>query len=176
VKPTLRFVPLLCCLLLLGSCTKAEQGPHVPAASEYRRWEQPIQRILDYPIPGHEDNRRRIFINPRGTEVHIERRETRVYWDYPEGTVIVKEIIPGLQGSDTDYPFQITAMIKAPEDPQSRGGWLWVVKSLDSGEETIVDWEFCFDCHANANEPHPYGDGNIADEFRDYVFFPYRRP
>jgi hypothetical protein len=74
--------------------------------------------------------------------------------------------IPGLQGSDTDYPFQITAMVKAPDDPQSRGGWIWVAQDVDSGEQTIVDWEFRFDCHANANEPHPYGDGNTADEFR----------
>jgi len=176
VKPNLWMPVALCCFAALVSCQKEEQGARVPDASEYRRWEQPIQRVLDYPIPGHEDNRRRIFINSRGTEARIERRENRVYWEYPEGTVIVKEIIAGLQGQDTDYPFQVTAMIKAPEEPQARGGWIWVAKAVDSGEETIVDWEFCFDCHANANEPHPYGDGNPADEFRDYVFHPYRRP
>lgn len=167
---------LLCCFGLLSSCQKAERGPLIPETSVYRGWEQPIRITLDYPIPGHEDNRRRIFINPEGTEVGVERRENRVYWEYPEGTIIVKEIIAGLEGEDTDHPFQITTMIKAPEDPQSRGGWLWVAKSIDSGEETIIDWEFCFDCHANANEPHPYGDGNTANEFRDYVFYPYRKP
>jgi hypothetical protein len=176
VNLNLRLLILFCCFAALASCQKDEQGPVLPDASEYRTWDQPIQRILDYPIPGHEDNRRRMFINARGTEVRIERRENRVYWSYPEGTVIVKEIIAGLQGQDTDYPFQITAMIKAPEDPRSRGGWLWVAKALDSGEQTVIDWEFCFDCHANANEPHPYGDQNPADEFRDYVFFPYRKP
>jgi hypothetical protein len=148
----------------------------VPDSTEYRRWEQPIEETLDYPIPGHENNRRRVFISPAGTGVSASRRQTRVYWEYPEGTIIVKEIIAGLQGPDSDVPFQITAMIKAAEDPRSRGGWVWVVKSLDGGEETIVDWEFCFDCHANANEPHPYGDGNPQNEFRDYVFLPYRRP
>jgi len=176
LKPKLCVFILLCCFMLLSSCRKAERKPLIPEISQYRRWEQPIGDILDYPIPGHEDNRRRIFINPRGTEVRVDRRENRVYWKYPEGTVVVKEIISGLQGADTDYPFQITAMIKRPEDPQSRGGWLWVAKAVDSAEETIVDWEFCFDCHANANEPHPYGDGNTADEFRDYVFHPYREP
>ncbi|UCF96046.1 MAG: cytochrome P460 family protein [Spirochaetaceae bacterium] len=176
MKRTLYLLPLLCLVILLVSCRKEERGSLVPEASQYRLWEQPIPVILDYPIPGHEDNRRRIFINPRGTEVRIEQLENRVYWDYPEGTVIVKEIIAGLEGANTDSPFQITAMVKASRDPQSRGGWLWIVKPLDSDEETIVDWEFCFDCHANANEPHPYGDGNTADEFRDYVFFPYRKP
>jgi hypothetical protein len=143
---------------------------------QYRRWEQPVREILGYPIPGHEDNRRRIFINPRGTEARVDRKNNRRYWEYPEGTIIIKEVIAGLQGSDSDYPFQLTAMIKAPGDPQSRGEWLWVAKTVDGGEETVVDWEFCFDCHANANEGHPYGDGNPANEFRDYVFLPYRRP
>jgi hypothetical protein len=167
---------ILCFSVLVFSCGKAEQEPLIPEASQYRRWEHPIAEILDYPIPGHESNRRRIYINSRGTEVRIDRKENRVYWDYPEGTVIVKEIIPGLEGPDTDYPFQITAMIKAPDDPKSRGGWVWVTKDTDSGKETVVDWEFCFDCHANANEPHPYGDGNAGEEFRDYVFYPYRKP
>ena len=167
---------LLLPILLLSSCRQTQRGPLIPQSSEYLEWERPIPAILDYPIPGHEDNRRRIFINPQGTEGRIEQRENRVYWDYPEGTVIVKEIIAGLEGADSDSPFQITAMVKAPHDPQSRGGWLWIVKPSDPDEESIVDWEFCFDCHANANEPHPYGDGNIADEFRDYVFFPFRKP
>ena len=163
-------------LIPLGSCQKHDRGPLIPEASQYLRWEQPVSAVLDYPIPGHEDNRRRIYINPAGTEVKVERRENRVYWQYPEGTIIVKEIIPGLQDADDDSPFQITAMIKSREDPKSRGGWLWVTKRTDGQDETVIDWEFCFDCHANANEPHPYGDGNAADEFRDYVFFPYRKP
>lgn len=166
---------LLLFIILISSCRQNERGPLIPQSSEYLEWERPIPVILDYPIPGHEDNRRRIFINPSGTEVRIESRENRVYWEYPEGTIILKEIIPGLDGRVTDAPFQITAMIKAPEDPLSRGGWLWVTKRLDNQEETIVDWEFCFDCHANANEPHPYGDGNQGNEFRDYVFHPYRK-
>jgi hypothetical protein len=176
MKRLIYVVCLLCVLILLPGCRKEEQGTLVPEASQYRRWAQPIPVILDYPIPGHEDNRRRIFINSPGIDVRVEQRENRVYWDYPEGTIVVKEIIAGLQGEDTDAPFQITAMIKDPEDPQSRGGWLWVVKGFGSREETIVDWEFCFDCHANANEPHPYGDGNLDNEFRDYVFHPYRKP
>jgi len=30
---------------------------------------------------------------------------------------------------------------------------------------------FCITCHANANEKQSYGDGNPAEEFRDYVYF-----
>jgi hypothetical protein len=165
----------LCVLTLLFSCRGADKVPTLPSPSEYTRWARPIPGILHHPIPGHENNRRRIFINAPGTQVKVERRENRVYWEYPEGTIIVKEIIAGLQGKDSDSPFQLTVMIKAPEDPRSRGGWLWVAKAVDSGEQTVVDWEFCVDCHANANEPHPYGDRNKDSEFRDYVYYPYRK-
>ena len=107
---------LLSLLLLLSSCRQEQREPVIPQSSEYLDWEQTVPVILDYPIPGHEDNRRRIFINSLGTEVKVAYRENR------------------------------------------------------------VDWEFCFDCHAKANEPHPYADGNQDNEFRDYVFHPYRRP
>jgi hypothetical protein len=175
MRRTLFLLSLPWLFIMCLSCSRDERGALVPEASQYRRWDQPIPVILDYSIPGHENNRRRIYINSTGTQVQLQKRSNRMYWDYPEGTIIVKEIIAGLEGEDTDAPFQITAMIKAPEDPQSRGGWLWVSKGVDSPEETIIDWEFCFDCHANANEPHPYGDGNAANEFRDYVFHPYRK-
>ena len=65
-------------------------------------------------------------------------------------------------------------MIKAPEHEHARGGWLWVVKDLESNEERIIDYRLCFDCHADANDRHPYGDGNPEGEDRDYVFLPYR--
>jgi hypothetical protein len=48
------------------------------------------------------------------------------------------------------------------------------VRDTASGQEKVIDYEFCYDCHANANEPHPYGDRNPHGEFRDYVFFPYQ--
>ena len=68
----------------------------------------------------------------------------------------------------------LTVMIKKPKDPRSRGGWLWVVKDLTKNTERIIDYELCFDCHSNANEPHPYGDRNGNNEFRDYAYYPYR--
>jgi predicted small lipoprotein YifL len=174
MKHTLYTFTVLAVLLGICACKDGEQGPLIPPSSEYQSWEQTIGVILDYPIPGHEDNSRRIFINRAGTEVAVQRRQNKVYWDYPRGTIIIKEIFQGLEHKEADLPFQITAMIKDPEDPRSRGGWLWVAKNLETEEETVVDWEFCVDCHANANEPHPYGDKNEAGEFRDYVYFPYK--
>lgn len=169
-------VLLVLALPAVMSCRRQEAGPLLPSAQEYRRWAQTVPAILSLPIPGHEDNRRRIFINAAGAGAQPQSREGRTVWDYPQGTILLKEIYPGLEGSADDPPVMLTAMIKKPGDPAARGGWLWVVKDLPEGEERIVDWEFCFDCHAGANEPHPYGDRNPAGSFRDYVFYPYNRP
>ena len=64
-------------------------------------------------------------------------------------------------------------MLKRPGHPQARAGWLWIVKDIPSGKETIISEEFCVTCHANANERHPYGDRNPTEDFRDFLFFPY---
>ena len=86
MKPLIFLCAFLSGLLLLVSCRKQEEEPLIPGAQEYQSWDQPVAEILDYPIPGHENNRRRIFINAAGTEVRVDRRENRAYWEYPEGT------------------------------------------------------------------------------------------
>jgi hypothetical protein len=63
-----------------------------------------------------------------------------------------------------------TVMVKAPDDPRAKGGWIWLVKDLASGKETVFTTNYCVTCHANANEKHPYGDKNPGEEFRDYLF------
>jgi hypothetical protein len=62
-------------------------------------------------------------------------------------------------------------MVKEPGDPRAKCGWLWITKE-QGGEERVFEGNFCVTCHANANERHPYFDGNPREEFRDYVFFP----
>ena len=154
------------------SCARPAPRPLVPA--DYATWERTTAQVLDYPVPGHEEHHRRIYLNPIGEEVRVTERQGRTFYDYPEGTVIVKEIFAGLKPRPGEAPFQLTVMIKKPLDPLARGGWLWVVRDTASGQEKVIDYEFCYDCHANANEPHPYGDKNPNGEFRDYLFFPYR--
>jgi hypothetical protein len=162
------------CAGCLAGCRKQEPGPLLPV--DYAGWARTTMKVLDYPIPGHEDRGRRIYINSTGTGVRVSSETGRVTWSYPAGSIIIKEIFGGLEIGEADKPVMLTAMIKEPEHPQARGGWVWVMKDLASGGERVIDWEFCVDCHANANEPHPYGDKNEGNEFRDYVFFPYRRP
>ncbi len=158
----------------LSGCEKPPAAPLVP--SDYRSWTRVPPEVLRYPVPGHLDNARVTYINAVGTKVASETRDGRVYDRYPEGTIIVKEVFAG-RGADVAAPPQrLTVMIKASGHKLSRGGWLWVTRDPPTGSEQIVDWGFCYECHADANGPHPYGDKNPGGEFRDYVFFPYRPP
>ena len=64
-------------------------------------------------------------------------------------------------------------MIKRGGHALARGGWLWVIGDPSTGTEKVVDHELCHDCHAAANEPHPYSDRNPGGDFRDFVFLSY---
>lgn len=46
--------------------------------------------------------------------------------------------------------------------------------NIISGDESVITQEFCVTCHSNANEEHSYSDGNVNNDFRDFVFFPYQ--
>lgn len=163
----------LCLPLLLTGCNEEKRGPLLTGS--YSAWERTTETELDYPIPGHEDNYRRIYINETGMNVRITTGEDGVRHYYPEGTVIIKEVFEGSDYQEGSEPVMLTAMVKQPSDPLARGGWLWVVKNLSTGRETVMETKFCVTCHANANEAHPYGDGNPQNEFRDFVFFPYSK-
>jgi hypothetical protein len=157
--------------VVFASCNKEEKAPLIP--DDYRSWKRITDNALDYPIPGHESNCRIIYINATGAQVQPTEKNNRVFYDYPEGTIVVKEIYAGLEPPEkNETPENLTVMIKDAQHPDSRNGWLWIVKDLKTKEETIIDYEFCVDCHANANERHPYGDENPNEEFRDYVYFP----
>ena len=69
----------------------------------------------------------------------------------------------------------LTVMIKDPDHPNAQGGWVWVVKQLDSGREVKFTSDFCVNCHDGANGRHPYADKNPDQEFRDYVFYPWKK-
>ena len=163
---------VLCALLclLLSSCGE-EELDLVPDSDSYESWSKTTEQELDYPIPGHENNYRRIYINDRGLEYTVEEQEGKTRYRFPKGTKILKEIYEGFDPAAGEKPIRITAMIKRPSHEEARGGWLWVIEDGDSGEENIFSGEFCVTCHSNANEQHPYGEGNPQEEFRDYVYF-----
>lgn len=162
---------LLAASLLLSCAPRAREPEFVP--KDYASWRRTTALRLDYPIPGHEDNLRVIRMNEAGFAVRPIPVDGRLRYDFPAGTVIAKEVYQGPSPAPGEAPASITAMVKAPDDPRALGGWLWIAKDLSKPfpNETVFGDRFCVGCHANANERHPYGDRNAAEEFRDYVFF-----
>ncbi len=156
------------CGLMVG-CTAGKQP--IYATPDYHAWRRTTDVVLDYPIPGHQDR----FRIPRMNNVGFTAKPTndggKLRWDFPPGTVIVKEVYQTPKPAAGELPIQLTIMVKAPKDPHSQGGWLWITRDLPDGKEAVFMGNFCITCHANANEKHPYGDGNPNEEFRDYVYF-----
>lgn len=156
--------------LSMSSCVKRDsQEALVPA--DYTSWASTVEGPLSYEIPGHTLAIRKIYINRSGTTVVPVNRDGRILYDYPIGTVILKE---NYSSEESESPDNLTVMVKNPSHPASRGGWVWVSKDVSSGEERLFSDEFCFTCHQNANERHPYSDKNAAREFRDFVFYPWK--
>ena len=167
VAATILFVTLI----MISSCSTPEAEPFLTA--EYITWEKTVAEPLTYPIPGHGATRRVIFINDIGTSVSVTSEEGKERYDYPVGTIIVKENYEDLEGTSL---VNITIMVKAPEHKSAMAGWVWLVKNPKTGDENVfTESSFCLTCHVGANEEHPYGDLNPASEFRDYVYFPYRK-
>ena len=156
------------------SITAGCDGGRTPDAlvpANYDGWASTIESPLEYEIPGHTMDRRMIYINEIGTRLEITERNGETIHTYPEGTIILKENYPT---GDSEDPAALSVMIKAPKDPRARGGWIWIAKNIAGDSERIFSDEFCFTCHQNANEQHPYGDKNPSGEFRDFVFFPWK--
>lgn len=172
-KPSFQAVALSVAItsFFLVSCNGGDLSTNY--VHDWESWKTTTTQKLNYPIPGHMDNYRKIYINESGEQVKKDIVEGRSRYEYPAGTIIAKEVFKGQDYKEGDEPFQITAMVKAPDDPRSQAGWLWIVKDMTTDSETVLTDEFCLTCHANANEGHPYGDENPNSEFRDYVFFPY---
>ena len=90
---TIALACLAAALALVG-CQKPPQQRLVPA--DYRGWTRVPEEPLRYPVPGHLDNARVVFVNPIGTRALSETRDGRVVDRYPEGTILVKEVFPTL--------------------------------------------------------------------------------
>ena len=155
---------------MLFSCNRPPPS-FVPES--YGDWKQTTEIVLDYPVPGHQSNLRIIYINSIGEGVKVEEKDRRVYHDYPEGTIIIKEIYPTREPQPDEVPQMLLLMVKDSQHRDALGDWVWLTKTMGTGKETIIDYEFCIACHEGANENHPYGDANPDEEFRDYVFFPF---
>lgn len=164
----LAVLALVVTVLAATACSPSAPKSRVPG--DWTTWRKSVDRILNYTIPGHGDKARVIYVNALGWEYAGRAGSGRL--EFPEGTVVVKEIYASGNPAPGEKPVTLDVMVKAPGDPDSRGGWLWLVKDLASGKETVMTSTFCQTCHANANSPHPYGDKNPEGAFRDYLYFP----
>jgi hypothetical protein len=159
----------LACLAVFAGCAK--RADPVFATPDYVDWRRTVALSLDYPIPGHQAGLRIPRMNPLGSLATTAKDGDILRWTFPEGTVIVKEVYATAHPAPGEGPKQLTIMVKRPSDPRSLGGWLWITKQMPGGRETVFPGDYCFTCHENANEAHPYGDKNPNQDFRDYVYF-----
>lgn len=150
--------------LVLFSC---DHGNYVSLEEGYAYWKQPVEGVLSIPISGHTMEYRKIYINTIAEGVSVSENGKRL--EYPEGSVILKENLSDPAGQ----PMALTIMVKDEDHKLARGGWVWITKNPQTGEENIITSRFCFSCHVFANETHPYGDKNLKEQFRDYIFYPY---
>ena len=167
-----RFLSIMSALAaaaMLASCAAGKAPAY--ATDDYHLWQRTTNVVLDYPIPGHQDRYRIPRMNAVGFTAQPTTVNGKRHWDFPEGSVIVKEVYANTKPAPQEKPIQLTIMVKAPKDPHSQGGWLWITRDLPGGKEAVFMGNFCITCHENANEKHPYGDGNPNEEFRDYVYF-----
>jgi hypothetical protein len=155
-------------LVLPLGCAKSEETYAPP---EYKAWKKTTDVVLNYPIPGHMDRYRIPRMNAVGFGAKPSIVGGKAHWDFPEDTAIVKEVYATSKPAPGEQPVQLTIMYKEPGDKRAQGGWLWLTRDLPDGKETVFTGNFCITCHSNANEAHPYGDGNPNEEFRDYVYF-----
>lgn len=156
--------------MAMGGC--APRKPQSLLPDDVSAWKQPPQPVLNYRIPGHENRFRVIYMNDKAITATPVQVGGKTVWDYPEGAVIAKEIYAGNPPAPGEKPLMIDGMVKASSDPRSQSGWIWVIREVSSGKETVFTTNFCSNCHANANISHPYGDKNPLNEGRDSVFFP----
>jgi hypothetical protein len=163
--------PILALLILVSLSSCAAKKAEIYAPADYTTWKRTTDAVLDYPIPGHENRLRIPRMNPLGWTAVPAVVDGKARWDFPEDSVIVKEIYASAKPAPGEAPIQLTIMAKDPKDPRAQGGWLWITKDLPGGREKVFTGSFCVTCHANANEQHPYFDKNPREEFRDYVFF-----
>ena len=160
-----RTAAVLTLAVLAAGCTPTEEERLLEV--DYRGWRQSTNVTLNFPVPGHGAGLRRSFVDDAGFETEPAEDGSITY---PSGTIFIKEIYASADPPEGAEPVSMAGMVKAPDDPRSRGGWIWISRNPSTGAETILQEEFCVTCHANANETHPYGAGNAMERFRDYVF------
>lgn len=168
-----KFLLLMAATFVAAGCSEKKSEPF-SLPEDYRSWEKPVKRVLDYPVPGHGNSYRIIYAN----SVCYTAKETTgadgtIRVVMPEGSIIVKESY--VKKKDINKKIRdITVMYKNSSDRDSIDGWVYYV-TMPGRAAMSVGGRKCVGCHEAANEPHPYFDGNKKGIFRDYLFAPFVR-
>ncbi len=162
-----------CLVALLFACAgKNDSVFTVP--SDYRSWEKPVKKVLDYPVPGHGPTFRVIYGN--GTALSAKASKDTTGTDQilmPDGSILIKEIYKSKKDINKKEP-KLTIMVKNSKSKSALNGWLYYNK--EPGKPVmLIRGRMCVGCHEAANEPHPYFDKNTKGIFRDYCFAKYAK-
>ncbi len=162
--------------LLIAACSPDETpAPPFSLPDDWRQWRQPVEGLIDTPVPGHGSSIRRIFANAEAFSPQVTRSGGRVIRvEMPEGATVVKQIFED-RAEVGQAPGRLFIMHKDPDYHKTTAGWRFFIKEPD-GPPTPVTSKSCHGCHAAANEPHPYFDKNPHAAFRDCLFVPFHRP
>ncbi len=111
---------ILAALVCLAGCAAAKEPDY--ATTDYRSWQRTTDVVLDYPISGHQDRLRIPRMNAIGFTAKPTMENGKQRWDFPVGTVIVKEVYATPTPAPFKKPIQHTTMAKEPRYPHPQGG------------------------------------------------------
>jgi hypothetical protein len=157
-------------MFLMISCSKGSKSETL-SIPDYKKWKKPVNKIIDYPVPGHGAGFRFIYANDISYAASVSKDSRGLKKIvYPEGSYIIKESYKNKKDIGEKDPV-IYGMIKNSKSSQAVAGWIYYVKKPNE-LLSVVSTKMCSGCHEAANEKHPYFDGNPDDSFRDYLFVP----
>jgi cytochrome P460 len=158
--------------ILFSSCSK-DKDRNFTIPKDYRSWEKPVKKVLDYQITGHGNSFRIMYANEISyTAKRIKAKNGNWKVIMPEGSVIIKEMYNKRKDINKKDP-TCTIMVKGKKgDPDF--GWSYYMKK--PGNKIMkVESKMCIGCHEAANERHPYFDKNKEGIFRDFLFVSFVR-
>lgn len=158
-------------VVLIISCMKMEEK--YQTIGDYTKWKKPVDKVLDYAVPGHGKDLRVIYANSKAFEVKQKKKGNQIRYKFPDGSIIVKAIYANKADVGKNEKM-ITYMVKESKNPKSQDNWLYFMQK--KGEKPVlVGSKMCIRCHEAANETHQYFDGNKNGDFMDYIFVPFNK-
>lgn len=156
-------------VLVMAGCNNDETVDLIP--ENFFDWTRTTQETLNYPIPGHGESMRYIYINQTGIE-SVQQTGSTSDLNFSDGSILVKTVHTSSDSPEGENIRSITAMVKDSGNQEAIDGWIWIMVNPSTGKENITQSNTCVVCHETANDLNAFGDGNPEGVYRDYVFIP----